>query len=567
MTERIEDAAMKTMDQAVDPLGIMDAALALQQAWLAQPEYLQQRLLTFQEEMVKVIDHACRCAMEVPTQDPVPPVAYDGRFHDPVWTSNPCLDLAKETYLLSSRWLMDTVYETPGMDPRIRHRAAFWTRQMVDAASPDNIYLGNPEAQRRAIETGGRSLLRGMENWRHDALARDIPMQPSNAFRVGADLATTPGRVVHRNRLFELIQYAPATKEVHAVPILFVPPWINKFYILDLNPKRSLIAWLVEHGYTVFTMSWRNPGAEMRDTRFDDYLTEGVSEAVDVVREITGAPQVHGVGYCIGGTLLAAYLAWYEKGRARNRKPPVAHWSAFTTLVDFTDPGEISAFIDEKIIDAIERMMDGPGYLDGEAMAWSFRMLRPNTLIWNYYITRYLLGDEPEPFDVLFWNTDNTRMPQAMHSFYLREFYLNNCLREPDGITLAGKPIDLRRITQPLYNVATEQDHIAPWRSVFRLPEVVSGPVRGVLATSGHILGILSPPVDPPKRRYWAADATGIDDPEAWREQAPKTPGSWWEDWDRWLAERCGPMQKPPSMGSKAHPPLEEAPGVYVHEK
>jgi polyhydroxyalkanoate synthase len=391
-------------------------------------------------------------------------------------------------------------------------------------------------------------------------------MVDERAFQVGKNLATTPGAVIYRNEILEVIQFSPTQATVHEVPIVFVSPWINKYYILDLGEKKSLIRHMVDQGFTVFVTSWKNPGPDMRDTTLDDYMLKGTLEAVRAAREITGAPHVHLSGYCIGGTIVAALLAWLNRAGGR-AKPPVGHWSLFTTLLDFTNPGDVDVFISEAGIETLERRMAEKGYLDGQDMASTFRMLRANSLIWHYHIRNYLHGETPPPLDVLFWNMDTTRMPEAMHSFYLRELYLKNKLAQKDGLTLGGRPIDLGRITQPLYAVGTEQDHIAPWKETFKVCGLVGGPVRYALATSGHILGIINPPVDPPKRKFWIADATGQRDPEAWRADIPKVPGTWWTDWVEWLRPQCGARKAPPSLGTEQYPPLADAPGTYVLER
>ena len=367
---------------------------------------------------------------------------------------------------------------------------------------------------------------------------------------------------------WELIQYTPVKDQVHAIPVFIVSPWINKYYILDLNPGKSLVHYLVSQGFTVFITSWKNPTAEMSETSLDDYMLHGVLEAAEAVRAIAGAPHVHAVGYCIGGTILAALMAWLNRTAKASKPIPIAHWTLLTTLVDFAQPGEIGVFIDETSVAHLERRMRAKGYLAGDQMAWSFRMLRSNSLIWHYVVHNYLYGDTPPPFDVLYWNLDSTRLPAAMHAFYLRELYLNNRLIMPDALTLGGRPIDLRRIKQPLYAVGTEQDHIAPWKETFKICSLLQAPVRYVLATSGHILGIVTPPVTPPKRHYWVGDASHETDPEAWRAGLKeKKAGSWWEDWVNWLAGHCGSLTEPPPLGSKKYPVLEPAPGRYVLEK
>jgi polyhydroxyalkanoate synthase len=410
-------------------------------------------------------------------------------------------------------------------------------------------------------------MLWGLQNWLRDAALQDVRMVEPDAFQVGRDLATTPGQVVFRNELLELIQYAPTTPQVHAIPIVLVAPWINKFYIMDLSPRNSLARYLVNQGFTVFITSWKNPGPEARATTLDDYLLKGVRPALEAARTISGVPQVHASGYCLGGTAVAMLLAWLNADPADRATHPVAHWTTFTTLVDFSDPGEIGVFLSEASFDFLRQRMAKTGYLDGANMAGAFRMLRPNSLIWHYVIHSYLYGEELAPSDVLFWNCDTTRMPATMHEFYLRELYLNNKLMQPNRLEIGGRRLDLGAITQPLYAVGAEQDHIAPWKQTFRLCGLTGGPARYVLATSGHILGIISPPVTPPKRRFWVGDATGCSDPEAWRQNIEKGPGSWWEDWTRWLAERCGPLGPPPAMGHADYPAMEPAPGRYVLEK
>ena len=551
----------------LDPWGVGEAWAELGLQWLRHPDYARNMALRYAAGGAAFGQEAWRRLSGFPPQTVEHPHSHDIRFKDPAWEQNPALNSLMQAYLFNSRWWMNAVYETPGMDPALLKRAAFWGRQWVDALAPGNDFWSNPQAVEKFLASGGESVLRGLRQFGRDLLAGELPMTDRAAFHVGGNVATTTGQVIYRNRLVEVIQYRPATDTVHSVPLLFVPPWINKYYVLDLNRRKSMVRWLVEQGFTVFLISWRNPGPEMRDLRFGDYLSEGLDPAVQAVREITGAPRVHAIGYCIGGTLLSCYMAWRNRGPGGARNNPIAHWTTFTTLVDFEDPGEIGAFISEPAIEALERMMEGPGYLPGEALAFSFRMLRPNTLIWHYYIRNYLHGEDPTPFDVLFWNTDNTRLPKAMHSEYLREFYLHNRLREPDGVELAGRRIDLGRIRQPLYCVGTVDDHIAPWKQVFRLPALVAGEVRGVLSTSGHIFGIVNPPVDPPKRSFWAGPATGLTDPEQWRAEQSLTPGSWWEDWRDWLAQRCGERVAPPPQGSDAHPPLMEAPGQYVLER
>jgi polyhydroxyalkanoate synthase len=352
------------------------------------------------------------------------------------------------------------------------------------------------------------------------------------------------------------------------MPIVIVTPWINKFYILDLTPAKSMVKYLTDQGFSVFITSWKNPDAAMSEVRFDDYLLEGVQEAVRVATQFCGVPQVHLVGYCIGGTLVATYMAWANK-RFAGKTVPVAHWTLFTTLTEFSHPGDIDVFIDEACIDALEESMARKGYLDGAEMATSFRMLRSNSLVWHYWVHSYLLGEPLPPFDVLFWNMDTTRMPRAMHSYYLREMYLHNNLIKRDRLNIAGEPIDLDRIVQPLYVVTAEDDHIAPWKQCYRIRKFVNvkAPVRFIRSSSGHILGIVNPPVKPPKRSYLIGEPERNEHWEDWLARAEQRPGSWWADWADWLAGRCGDKVPAYPAASRAWPALADAPGSYVLER
>jgi polyhydroxyalkanoate synthase len=421
-------------------------------------------------------------------------------------------------------------------------------------------------AMRKAVESHGESLLRGVQNFLADLQAGDIRMTRPDDFAVGQNLATTPGKVVLRNRLLELIHYAPTANAVHRVPLLIVTPWINKFYILDLTPKKSLVKFLLDQGFDVFITSWKNPDAAMADVGFDDYLTEGIDAAIAAVRGISKADAVNAVGYCIGGTALAIYLAWANRKFAPSQVP-VASATFFTTLIDFHKPGDIEVFIDEGSYRYLVAKMETRGYLDGKEMAAAFRLLRSNSLIWHYVVHGYLYGETPPPFDVLYWNMDTTRMPAKMHAWYLRHLYLDNQLIKRDALEIAGQPLDLTRIVQPVYAVAAADDHIAPWRQAYRINNYVSGPKRFVLSSSGHILGIVNPPVDPPKREYRVGAAERHDNPDVWYECAEPHPGSWWEDWVAWLRPRSGPLVKPGPVSSRAYPALADAPGEYVLER
>ncbi|MBI3044209.1 MAG: alpha/beta fold hydrolase [Betaproteobacteria bacterium] len=498
--------------------------------------------------------------------DAVQPQADDQRFSDPVWTRENPWDLLKQWYLFLTRHVQDALFQTPGLSPRERRRAAFWWRQWLNAAAPTNFLLANPVAMRKAAETRGESLRCGYELFMEDLRAGTVRMTDPEDFHVGRNLATTPGAVIFRNRLLELVHYAPTAPRVRPTPVVIVTPWINKFYVLDLEPKKSMVRFLLDQGFDVYITSWKNPGPEQAETSFDDYLARGVDEAVRVARAVSGAAKAHAVGYCIGGTLLATYMAWLNRRHPRE-DVPVAHWTLFATLVDFQSPGDIEVFLDEGSVRWLADVMRARGSLDGGEMAATFRLLRANPLIWHYVVHGWLYGERPAPHDVLYWNMDTTRMPYRMHEFYLREMYLRNALVKPNALMLAGEPIDLARIHQPLYQVATEDDHIAPWRQTFRINGYVTGHKRFVLSSSGHILGIVNPPVKPARRRYRVGPAHRGQAADAGQATAEAHEGSWWEDWSAWLAAQCGEPGPPPALVTEAFPKLADAPGTYVLER
>ncbi|WP_434513290.1 PHA/PHB synthase family protein [Dechloromonas sp. ARDL1] len=556
------------VSKAIDPYGVTTSMLAAQMAWLMHPQELARAANALSGDLLALQSHVMRRALGIPSTDVIKPHADDARFADPVWTESASWDIVKEWYVAFTRRLEDMFFETPGLSDKERRRSAFWLRNWLNMVAPTNFFWLNPVAMRRFVETNGESLRQGWEHFQRDLKAKNILMVEPDAFTVGEDLANTPGKVIFRNRLVELIHYEPTAPKVRAMPIVIITPWINKFYILDLNAKKSMVKHLTDQGFSVFITSWKNPGADMADVRFDDYLLEGVNEVVRVAAEFCKQPQVHLVGYCIGGTLVSTYMAWANK-RFGKDKVPVAHWTLFTTLTDFAHPGDIDVFIDDACIGALEESMARKGYLDGNEMASSFRMLRSNSLIWHYWESSYLLGEPLPPFDVLFWNMDTTRMPQAMHAYYLREFYLNNNLIKRDKLTIAGESIDLDNIVQPLYAVTAEDDHIAPWKQCYRIRKYINveAPVRFVLSTSGHILGIVNPPAKPPKRAYWIGEPVRNEHWEHWFERADKREGTWWDDWVGWLGERTGEWVDPYPAANRKFPSLGNAPGSYVFEK
>jgi polyhydroxyalkanoate synthase len=551
------------LHQALDPFGIAASFRKAGEGWLANPEQLASALSQLTRDVQSLQLNAWQTATGLkpdPVQIPKPD---DERFSDPVWNESAPFSLLKQYYLLYTHWLEEALFDAPDTPAKERRHAAFWARQWLNAIAPNNYLFTNPVALKKFWESGGTTLSHGLKQWLDDLHTGDVQMVDRSAFQVGKNLAMTPGAVVYRNDLMELIQYAPTTAQVHAIPIVIFPPWINKFYILDLNEKKSFVRYLVAQGYTVFVVSWRNPTTAQSETTFDDYLMQGMREAVDAARAICGSPQVHAVGYCIGGTALAAMMAWYNAEYPDAANVPVAHWTLLTTLTDFSRPGGIEVFLNEETINSLDTMMAQQGYLNGRDMARAFRLLRSNSLIWHYFVHNYLYGETPPAFDVLFWNSDVTRMPRAMHAFYLREFYLHNKLIQKDGLKLAGHGIDLGRIRQPLYAVGCVEDHIAPWKAAFKIADKLQAPVQYTLSSSGHILGIINPPVTPPKRSYWSGPCRE-QSPDEWKHQCKEIQGSWWPHWTEYLSGQCGPMVPARQPGSAEHPVLEAAPGRYV---
>ena len=483
----------------------------------------------------------------------------DKRFADPSWTGNAYFWWLQQQYLLLSS-AAEALVDDADVGDIDRKKAAFATRTVLDALSPTNLALTNPAVLKRMWDTGGLSLARGMRTFLQDLATNDgQPHQVAEGVHeVGRDLAVTPGKVVFRNELMELIQYSPTTDKVHAIPLLFSPPWINKYYIVDLAPHRSLVEWAVAHGHTVFLISYRNPDESMRNVRLDDYLLSGPMTALDVITDITGSEKVNLLGVCLGGTLTMATLAYLNATGADR----VNSATFLNTMIDFTEPGPLGVFTDEHTVAKLERTMGKTGFLKGENMRKTFDYLRGNDLIWNYVVNNWLLGQDPPAFDLLTWNSDSTRMPADMHSFYLRSCYVENQLAKGE-MELAGQRLDLSTVDQDLYFLAAEQDHIAPWRSSYMGARLPKGDVRFVLSNSGHIAGIVNPP-NPKSRHYVGATAELPKDPEEWRATATMHPVTWWEDWAGWIGERAGADRTPPPLGSEAYPVLGDAPGTYV---
>ena len=592
------------------PAVVSKAYQALWQQMLTDPARLVEAQVSLWQDYARLWENTARRMAGEEVEPTVTPEPGDRRFKDEAWSENPLYDHIKQSYLLASKFMLSTVRETEGLDSHIARKVDFYTRQFIDALAPTNFAMTNPEVARRTVETGGENLVKGLSNMLED-LERGqgrlrVRMTDLEKFKLGENVAVTPGKVVFENDLMQLLQYAPATETVRRRPLLIIPPWINKYYILDLRPKNSFIRWTVGRGHSVFVISWVNPDERLAGKTMTDYLLEGPIAALEAVGKATGESSVNAIGYCLGGTLLAATLAYLKAGAgtdpaapahadeaggdARARKsakgskaaeaaraaarakaasptsaggrPSIESATFFTTMVDFSEPGELGVFIDEEQLALVEESMKDKGYFDGAKMAEAFNLLRANDLIWSFVINNYLMGKDPFPFDLLYWNSDSTRMPREMHSAYLRDMYQNNLLREPGGITLDGVPIDLAAIDVPVYVLSTREDHIAPWKSTYAATRLYRGPIRFVLAMSGHIAGVVNPPAAN-KYGYFTGDVA--ETPDAWFEAATTHEGSWWPDWDAWVSERDDRAEVPArEPGAGALPVIEDAPGRYV---
>ena len=631
----------------LEPAVVSKAYQALWQQMLTDPRRLVEAQVSLWQDYAKLWENTARRLAGEEVEPAVTPEPGDRRFKDDAWSENLLYDHIKQSYLLASKFMLSTVRETEGLDPHTAHKVDFYTRQFIDALAPTNFAMTNPEVARRTVETGGENLVQGLSNMLED-LERGqgqlrVRMTDPEKFRLGENVAITPGKVVFENDLMQLLQYTPTTETVRKRPLVVIPPWINKYYILDLRPKNSFIKWAVDQGHTVFVISWVNPDERLAGKTMDDYLLEGPVAALDAVGKATGESRVNAIGYCLGGTLLAATLAYLkalnageagdpagpadvpetaqvvepskasenaeagegveagstgDAGNAGNaaqvlpapedsetlgsateaasagarqdaeaariatdQRPAIASATFFTTMVDFAEPGELGVFIDEEQLALVEESMKDKGYFDGAKMAEAFNLLRANDLIWSFVINNYLMGRDPFPFDLLYWNSDSTRMPRAMHSAYLREMYQHNRLREPGGITLDGVPIDLTSIDVPVYILSTREDHIAPWKSTYAATRLYRGPIRFVLAMSGHIAGVVNPP-SANKYGYFTGDLA--DTPDSWLDAAAAHDGSWWPDWDAWVSGHGGGDTAPREPGDGALPVIEDAPGRYV---
>jgi polyhydroxyalkanoate synthase len=563
----IAEAALRQADRPAaltpDPFHVAPAMTDVMGRLVGQPDRLMRAQADLFSRYMSLWGATARRMSSGETVETVAaPAKGDKRFNDPDWTDNPLFDVMKQSYLISAGWMNELVAEVQGVDPMTKRRAEFFMKMLTDAFAPSNFLLSNPAALREAVATQGESLVKGMDNFAAD-LERgggqlSISQTDSTPFKVGENIATAPGKVVFQNELIQILQFAATTEEVFEIPLLIFPPWINKYYILDLRPENSMIRWLTGKGFTVFVTSWVNPDQRLAEQTFEDYMVGGIYAACHAVLTQARVAHVNAVGYCIGGTLLSCALAHM----AAKRIEPVASATFFAAQQDFSEAGDLMLFTDEAWIGEVEKKMDAAGgVLSGQAMADTFNALRANDLIWSFFVNNYLMGKEPKPFDLLYWNADQTRMPKALHLYYLREFYQQNRLAKGE-LVLGGEPLDLKRVKIPIFVQSSKEDHIAPYRSVYRGARLFGGPTQFILAGSGHIAGVINPP-DAHKYQHW----TNPHLPptvEAWLEEAVEHPGSWWTHWAAWLAERSG--RKVPARDPAKGPlkPIEDAPGSFV---
>jgi len=564
LAEHLQRQMQQGINVPTDELGIAQSYLNLMAKLFANPLKMAQEQMSLMRDYFSLWQNSMLRYAGLPVAPVAAPAKGDHRFKDAQWEDNFLFDFIKQSYLITARHVHDSVCCVEGLDEISQKKVNFFTRQFIDALSPSNFALTNPEVLRETARSHGQNLLNGFNNLLRDIEEGDgqlrVKMTDPDAFEIGRNVGTTPGKVIFQNDLIQLLQFNPTTSEVFKRPLLVIPPWINKYYILDLRQNNSFIKWATDQGHSVFVISWVNPDAKLASKGFDDYMSEGALAALDAVCRQTGEQEVNLIGYCLGGTLLGATMGYL----AAKKDKRIASATFFVALLDFSIPGELGVFIDEQQVANLEKKMAERGYLEGSEMGGTFNMLRSNDLIWSFVVNNYLMGKQPFPFDLLYWNSDSTRMPYKMHSFYLRNMYLKNLLKEPGGIELKGVAIDISKVKVPSYFISTIEDHIAPWQSTYLGATRLGGPVRYVLGGSGHIAGIVNPP-SANKYGYWTNDSKVLPKTSsAWFKDAQQHEGSWWPDWQQWITaldDTLTPARDPAKGKLK---PLDDAPGSYV---
>ncbi len=546
----------------IDPFNLQGPWMRMCEHMMTTPDQLTHSQFNLWRGYMDLWDQALTRMTGKASDDIVPAEPTDRRFKAQAWHNDALFAFIRQSYLLSSKWMTDLVAQNSTvLEPDAARKLQFFTRAYVDALSPTNFPFTNPDVIQATIDSGGENLMKGMKNLLEDMKRGSMRMTDENAFKLGENIAMTPGQVVFRNDLMELIHYAPAGDKTFATPLLIAPPWINKYYILDMRPDNSFVKWAVEQGHAVFMISWVNPDADHKDVRFDDYMKHGILAALDAIEKQTGTKQTNVIGYCIGGTLLTMTLAWLKDKKQSER---IASATFFTTLIDFRDSGDLKLFVDDQQLKNLHDRMAEQGFMDANSLKSTFNLLRANDLIWSFVINNYLMGREPFPFDLLYWNSDSTNLPAAMHEFYLRHMYLKNELCQPGKLEFGGVPIDVGTIDTPAYFLSTREDHIAPWKATFAGSKLFAGDTTFTLAASGHIAGIVNAPMAN-KYCYWTAKPA--KDAETWLESAKQEQGSWWPHWQNWIEKHAG--KKIDAVDPKSGPlkPLIAAPGLYVTKK
>lgn len=563
--ERKQEALSMPFDKAISKLNNEDLG-ELCNSVLKQPTALADVQQEWWQKQMQILSSISMQTPGKEAEEVVSEDKWDKRFSDKTWTGNPLYSFVKQSYLLYGQTLQNMIDSAEGVDDKAKERLQFFSRHIINSFSPTNFVATNPELIKLTLETDGQNLVKGTELFLEDmessADILNIRMTDRDAFHIGKELACTAGKVVYKTDLFELIQYSPSTPQVQQTPVMIVPPFINKYYILDLREKNSMMRWLVDQGHTVFMISWRNPDASMSELAFENYVTDGVLKAVSTIEAITGEKEVNGVGYCIGGTLLATAMA-YQAGK--RMKPRIKSATFFTTLLEFSQPGELGVYINEELVSALELQNNQQGYMDGRQLAVTFSLLRENSLYWNYYVDNYLKGNRPFNFDMLHWNCDSTNVAATTHNFILRQLYLENKLCQPGAIKIAGVKIDLSKINVPTYFVSAKEDHIALWQGTYRGAQLLGKEPTFVLGESGHVAGIVNHP-DKDKYGYWVGNKM-LEDADSWEKQAKHSKGSWWPHWNQWL-QQFSPEEAIESRqpGSDEYSPLYDAPGKYVRQ-
>lgn len=542
-----------------DPYNLGPAVIKFWESMINSPEDFLKEQYNLWQKNIDLWNNTWAAFMDGKNYPSTPNPVKDRRFKSELWDSNPYFNFMKQSYMQTASWILDRIQDTKDLDEQTKKKLVFFTQQYVDALSPSNFPFSNPDVLRETILTSGQNLIEGIENLVEDIESSNgqwaLRTTDKSAFKLGENIAKTKGSVVYQNDLMQLIQYAPTTKTCYGTPLLIIPPWINKYYILDMREDNSFVKWLVDQGHTVFMISWVNPDKRHRKKSFASYMEEGIFAALNTIEKITKEKQSNVIGYCIGGTLLTCALAYLKQIKNDKR---IKSATFLTTLVDFKDSGDLKVFIDEKQIEMMEEMMAQKGYLDASYMKATFSLLRANDLIWSFVVNNYLMGKDPFPFDLLYWNDDSVNLPQSMHSFYLRNMYLNNNLIKPNKIKLKGTPIDISKIDTPSYFLSTREDHIAPWHATFETTKYFKGPMTFTLAASGHIAGVVNPPSSN-KYCYWESSKI-TDNADEWLEKAKQHDGSWWPHWQKWASKYGGEK----ITARKPEKEIEPSPGSYV---